>query len=67
MSFRKFISNRNEKIKVKKNKPVNLGLSILEISTTLTYEFWHDYIQPKYKYNASIQILRGYRKLYCAY
>ena len=28
-----------KKIKVKMNKPVYLGLSILEISKTLTYEF----------------------------
>ena len=37
-----------KKIKVKVNKPVNLGLSILEISKTLMYEFWYDYIKPKY-------------------
>ena len=30
------------------NKPVYLGLSILEISKTLMYEFWYDYIKPKY-------------------
>ena len=34
-----------KKIKVKMNKPVYLGLSILEISKTLTYEFWYDYKQ----------------------
>ena len=32
------------KIKVKTNKPVYLGLSILEISKTLMYQFWYDYI-----------------------
>ena len=31
------------------NKPVYLGLSILEISKTLMYEFWYDYIKPKYQ------------------
>ena len=35
------------KTKVKMNKPVYLGLSILEISKTLMYEFWYDYIKPK--------------------
>ena len=30
------------------NKPVYLGLSVLEISKTLMYEFWYDYIKPKY-------------------
>ena len=36
-----------KKIKVKMNKPVHLGLSILEISKTLMHEFWYDYIEPK--------------------
>ena len=36
------------------NTPVYLGLSILEISKTLRYEFWYDYIKPKYQYNANI-------------
>ena len=30
-----------KKTKVKLNKPVYLGLSILEISKTLMYEFWN--------------------------
>ena len=34
--------------KVKMNKPIYLGLSILEISKTLMYEFWYDYMKPKY-------------------
>ena len=29
-----------KKIKVKMNKPIYLGLSILEINKTLMYEFW---------------------------
>ena len=33
--------------KVKMNKPVYLGLSILEISKTLMYKFWYDYMKPK--------------------
>ena len=36
------------------NKPIYLGLSILEISKTLMYEFWYDYIKPKYQYNAKL-------------
>ena len=31
------------------NKPFYLGMSILDISKTLMYEFWYDYIKPKYK------------------
>ena len=30
------------------NKPVYLGLSNLEISKTLMYEFWYNYMKPKY-------------------
>ena len=36
-----------KKTKVKMNKPIYLGLSILEISKILMYEFWYDYIKPK--------------------
>ena len=37
-----------KKTKVKMNKPIYLGLSILEISKILMYEFWYDYVKPKY-------------------
>ena len=30
------------------NKPVYLGISILDISKTLMFKFWYDYIKPKY-------------------
>ena len=36
------------------NKPVYLGLSILEISKTIMYEFRHDYIKLTYQTNAKI-------------
>ena len=36
------------KMKVKMNKPIYLGLSILDISKILMYEFWYDYMKPKY-------------------
>ena len=36
------------------NKPVYLGMSILDISKTLMYEFWYEYIKPKYKDNAKL-------------
>ena len=28
-------------------KPVNLGLSILELSKIVLYELWYDYVKPK--------------------
>ena len=37
-----------KKVKVKMNKPIYLGLSILEISKTTMYEFWYDYMKSKY-------------------
>ena len=37
-----------KKTKVKMNKPIYLGLSVLEISKTLMYKFWYDYMKPKY-------------------
>ena len=40
-----------KKTKVKMNKPIYLGLSILEISKTLMYEFWYYYMKPKYNDN----------------
>ena len=50
-----FVTNWNEdKKKVKLNKPVYLGLSILEISEIFMYEFWYDYIKPKYQNNAKL-------------
>ena len=43
-----------KRTKVKMSKPVCIGLSILEISKTLIYEFWYDYIKPKYQDNAKL-------------
>ena len=40
--------------KVKMNKPIYLGLSILEISKILRYEFWYDYMKPKYNDNVKL-------------
>ena len=30
------------------NKPLYLGITILDISKALVYKFWYDYIKPKY-------------------
>ena len=37
-----------KKMKVKMNKPIYLGLSILQISKIIMYEFWYDYLKKKY-------------------
>ena len=37
-----------KKTKVKMNKPIYLGLSILEISKILMYKLLHDYMKLKY-------------------
>ena len=36
-----------KKTKLKMNKPVYLCMSILDISKTLMYEFWYDYVKPQ--------------------
>ena len=48
------LATEMKKKKVKMNKPVYLGLSILKTSKTLMYEFWYDYIKPKYQDNAKL-------------
>ena len=37
-----------KKTSVKMNKPLYLGMSILDISKTVMYEFWCDYVKQKY-------------------
>ena len=37
-----------KKAKAKMIKLIYLGMSILDISKTLMYEFWYDYMKPKY-------------------
>ena len=36
------------------NKPIYLGQAILDISKTLMYEFWYDYIKPNYANNVQL-------------
>ena len=44
----RLMAREMKKIGVKMIKPLYLGMSILDISKTLMYEFWYDYIRPKY-------------------
>ena len=43
-----FMAIEIKKASVKMIKPLYLGMSILDISKTLIYEFWYDYIKPNY-------------------
>ena len=36
------------------NRPIDLGMSILEISKIPMYEFLYDYLKPKYKENLEL-------------
>ena len=52
-----------KKTKISVNKPIYLRLSILEISKIIMYEFWYDYVKPKYGEKSEI-MLHGYRQLH---
>ena len=43
-----------KKAEVKMNKPIYLGQAILDLSKTLMYEFWYDYIKPMYDDEAKL-------------
>ena len=43
-----------KKTEIIMNKPVFLGLSILELSKILMYESWYDYVKPKYEEKAKL-------------
>jgi hypothetical protein len=44
----KLVAVHMKKTKVLYNKPIYIGMCILELSKTLMYEFHYDYIKPKY-------------------
>ena len=45
------------KTKVNMNKPTYLGVSILDISKISMYEFWYDYMKPKYGNRAKLSYM----------
>ena len=53
-----------KKTEILMNKPIYLGLSILELSKILMYEFWYNYVDPKYGKRFKI-VLYGYRLFHC--
>ena len=42
------------KTQILMNKPVYLELSILDLNKIVMYEFWYDYVKPKYGENAKL-------------
>ena len=49
-----FLIMEMKKTEVKMNKPRCLGQAILDISKTLMYEFWYEYIKLKHKDEARL-------------
>ena len=56
MHIKILFSNGNEKV----NKPIYLGQAILDLSKTLMFEFWCDYIVPKYGDNIKLCYINTY-------
>ena len=45
--MRNILATEIRKTQILMNKPLYLGLSILDLSKTVMYEFWHDYVKSK--------------------
>ena len=43
-----------KKTEILMNKPVYWGLSILQLSKILMFEFWYDYVKQKYDKKAKL-------------
>ena len=52
-----------KKIKIKMSKLLYLGLKILQMNKTLMYEFWHDYIKPKYQNNVKNVLIKTWQMM----
>ena len=50
------LATEMRKTQIYTNKPVYLGLSILDLSKNVMYELWYDYVKPKYGENAKLSI-----------
>ena len=61
-----FMAIEMKKTKVKMNKSIHLDMSILDISKTLMYEFWYDYIKPKYQWNGIQRSCAQYKAKICS-
>ena len=43
-----------KKTQIHTNKTVYFGILMLELSKILMYEFWYDYVKPKYSEKAKL-------------
>ena len=48
------LATEMRKTRVKMNKPIYLRFSILDLKKTSMYEFWYDYMKPKYADNVKL-------------
>ena len=48
------LAKEMRKTQILMNKPVYLDLWILDLSKTVMYEFWYDYVKPKYSEKAKL-------------
>ena len=53
----KLLAIKINKTEILMNKPVYLGLSILELHKILMYQFWYDYVKPKYGEKAKLRYM----------
>ena len=60
IDLRKIAKHDFEKTQILTNKPVYLGLWILDLSKTTMYEVWYDYIKAKYYEKAKLRYLVFY-------
>ena len=51
---RKFLAIEMRKTQILMNKPVYLGLSMLDLSKIVMHEFWYDYVKRKYGEKAKL-------------
>ena len=49
-----FLEKQQKKPEILVNKPVYLGYSVLKLRNMLMYEFWYDYVKPKYGKRAKL-------------
>ena len=49
-----------KKTQILANKSVPLGLSILDLSKTVMYDFWYDYVKPKHSENTKLYYMDTY-------